>query len=85
MSNKMGFYLEKYKQEREKLMTSLGRYVLNQTGVESLKEFKQKFVVIAVEELDELTSSSDHGSGSVNGNDSNELTSFNLGNEFERL
>lgn len=85
MSNKMGFYLEKYKQEREKLMTSLGRHVLNQTGVESLKEFKQKFVVIAVEELDELTSSADHGSGSVNGNGSNDSTSFNSVNEFERL
>lgn len=79
MSNKMGFYLEKYKQEREKLMTSLGRYVLNQTKVESLTEFKQKFVVIAVEELDELTSSSDHESGSVNGNNSNDSIPFNLG------
>ena len=83
--SKMSFYLEKYNQASEELMTQLGRYVLNQTEVESLKEFKQKFVVIAVEELDELTSSSDHGSGSVNGNDSNESTSFNLGNEFERL
>ena len=85
MSNKMGFYLEKYKQEREKLMTSLGRYVLNKTGVESLKEFKQKFVVIAVEELEELTSSSDHGSGSVNVSAPNDSTSFNRDDEFERL
>ena len=84
MSNKMGFYLEKYKQEREKLMTSLGRHVLNQTGVESLKEFKQKFVVIAVEELEELTSSSDHGSGSENVSVPNDSTSFNRDDEFER-
>lgn len=84
MSNKMGFYLEKYKQEREKLMTSLGRHVLNQTGVESLKEFREKFVVIAVEELEELTSSSDHGSVSENVSVPNDSTSFNRGDEFER-
>lgn len=82
--SKMSFYLEKYKQAREELMTKLGRYVLNQTEVESLTEFKEKFVVIAVDELEELKRSADRGSGSVNGNVSSESASFNLGNEFER-
>lgn len=82
--SKMSFYYEKYKQAREELMTKLGRYVLNQTEVESLTEFKGKFVVIAVDELEELKRSADHSSGSVNGNVSSESTSFNLGNEFER-
>lgn len=83
--SKMSFYLEKYKQAREELMTKLGRYVLNKTEVESLTEFKQKFVVIAVDELEELKRSSDRGSGSVNVNVSSESTSFNRGDEFERL
>ena len=82
--SKMSFYYEKYKQAREELMTQLGRYVLNQTEVESLKEFKEKFVVIAVEELEELTSSSDHDSGSVNGSVPNDSTSFNRDDEIER-
>lgn len=82
--SKMSFYLEKYKQAREELMTQLGRFVLNQTEVESLKEFKEKFVVIAVEELEELTSSSDHGSGSENVSVPNDSTSFNRDDEFER-
>lgn len=82
--SKMSFYLEKYKQAREELMTKLGRYVLNKTEVESLTEFKEKFVVIAVDELEELKRSADHGSGSVNVNVSSESTSFNRDDEFER-
>lgn len=75
--SKMSFYLEKYKQAREELMTKIGRHVLNQTEVESLKEFKEKFVVIAVDELEELKRS-------ANVNSSNESTSFNSDNGFER-
>ena len=44
--SKMSFYFEKYKQAREELMTKIGRHVLNQTEVESLKEFKEKFDTI---------------------------------------
>lgn len=75
--SKMSFYLEKYKQAREELMTKIGRYVLNQTEVESLKEFKEKYVVIAVDELEKLKRSE-------NVNSSNESTSFNSDNGFER-
>lgn len=82
--SKMSFYFEKYKQAREELMTQLGRYVLNQTEVESLKEFKEGFVVVAVDELEELKRSADHSSGSVNVNVSSESTSFNRDDEFER-
>lgn len=75
--SKMSFYMEKYKKAREELMTKLGRYVLNQTEVESLKEFKEKFVVISVDELEKLKRSE-------NVNSSNESTSFNSDNGFER-
>lgn len=75
--SKMSFYMEKYKKAREELMTKLGRYVLNQTEVESLKEFKEKFVVISVDKLEELKRS-------ANVNSSNESTSFNSDNGFER-
>lgn len=75
--SKMSFYMEKYKKAREELMTKLGRYVLSQTEVESLKEFKEKFAVIAVDELEELKRS-------ANVNSSNESTSFNSDNGFER-
>lgn len=75
--SKMSFYMEKYKQAREELMTKLGRYVLNQTEVESLKEFKEKYVVIAIDELEKLKRSE-------NVNDSNESQSFNSENGFER-
>lgn len=75
--SKMSFYMEKYKKAREELMTKLGRYVLNQTEVESLKEFKEKFVVISVDKLEKLKRSE-------NVNSSNESTSFNSDNGFER-
>ena len=75
--SKMSFYMEKYKKAREELMTKLGRYVLNQTEVESLKEFKEKFVVISVDELEKLKRSE-------NVNASNESQSFNSDNGFER-
>lgn len=75
--SKMSFYFEKYQKAREELMTKLGRHVLNQTEVESLKEFKEKFVVISVDELEELKRS-------ANVNGSNESTSFNSDNGFER-
>lgn len=75
--SKMSFYMEKYKKAREELMTKLGRYVLNQTEVESLKEFKEKFVVISVDKLEELKRS-------ANVDSSNESTSFNNDNGFER-
>ena len=75
--SKMSFYLEKYKQAREELMTKIGRYVLNQTEVESLKEFKEKYVVIAIDELEKLKRSE-------NVNSSNESQSFNSDNGFER-
>ena len=75
--SKMSFYLEKYKQAREELMTKIGRYVLSQTEVDSLKEFKEKFVVIAIDELEKLKRSEN-----VNG--SNESQSFNSDDGFER-
>lgn len=75
--SKMSFYMEKYKQAREELMTKIGRYVLNQTEVESLKEFKEKYVVIAIDELEKLKRSE-------NVNSSNESQSFNSDNGFER-
>ena len=75
--SKMSFYMEKYKKAREELMTKLGRHVLNQTEVESLKEFKEKYVVIAIDELEKLKRS-------ANVNASNESQSFNSDNGFER-
>lgn len=75
--SKMSFYMEKYKQARAELMTKIGRYVLNQTEVESLKEFKEKYVVIAIDELEKLKRSE-------NVNSSNESQSFNSENGFER-
>lgn len=45
-------YLEKYKKAREELMTKVGRYALAGTDVETLKEFKEKYVVLSREDKD---------------------------------
>ncbi|HFU4376110.1 TPA: hypothetical protein ACGO85_002142 [Streptococcus suis] len=48
----MNKHLEKYLKARDELMTKIGRYVLSHTDVESLKEFKQKYVVLSIEDED---------------------------------
>lgn len=48
----MNKHLEKYLKAREELMVKIGRYVLNTADVETLKEFKQKYVVLSVEDED---------------------------------
>lgn len=45
-------YFEKYKKAREELMTKVGRYALAGTDVETLKEFKEKYVVLSREDED---------------------------------